>query len=1153
MGGRENGEVSGVREKESQFIIGDGNNIYDFTYVENVAHAHICAERALASEGMVAEKAAGQGLAVDAGDVDHITFVKVSEYHNGSHRGSIRILEGKRGAAWSLFEFQSHDSVEGVAAVGLSDAPKVKPVGSHHVWHARKTRSNVKGVATPAPGLPTHVTNRVYGRRDSRPQGQRRKVEWAGLDIVIGPKVLQLANLKSTSEPSACDSIFSGGGPASGTKLDFMELVTCDPLTKTTEALVTPEGIPDGLELEIMGFDDGAGLDHGIYLQRERLVVVASIGEDLCGSALRSNVTICVVKASKSKWSDTKMSGFSKYVGFLIDDFEEECLALFMRIEESRELQKRANLSRKTTKSGMKGTCELRNLETKLANIDLSLVRSLWSNPYLDWVALNAVNTARGVLLMWDKRMLEKVDSLIGTFSVSYCWKSLSDGFEWVSSGIYGPNFDGLRSVLWGELVDVRQRWNVSCPVMIEFSDWIDQLNLVDLPLVGGTYMRSNGATPPCMSCIDCALVSSDWKEHFSDVIQKMLPRPISDHCPILVEVRRCLMGEIVVLDKKEGFGGLSPADHLHRDELKSEVACLAQRNYIGGLEVEGVFYEEENEMRDLVVQFYKSLYSESEEWRPLIDGLPFSSIGEAKRLILERRFEKEEIVQVLKDLQGDKAPSPDGFTMAFFQKCWSVVEGDILDFFEEVYTHCKFEKSLNTSFITLIPKKVNALNIRDYRPINLIGSMYKLLSKVLANRFRVVLDGSISNSQNSFVGGCQMLDFVLLANECLDCHIKSVAPGIICKLDIEKAYDHMHWGSLFYLLSHMGFGSKWIQWIHMCISTVRFSVLINGTPSGFFNSSRGLRQGDPLFPLLFLLFMEMLSKLFKKTEEGGFIRGFQSEMVPIGDVDNMSSLADILSCRIGVLPMTYLGMSLGASFKAIGVWNPIIEKVERLLAGWMKLYLSSGGRICTPIDQGGLGVRDLISFNKGEVGALSQLGDLMVVVFGKGLWQVRMISPLTLTSMWVRAIGSAFGMTDGVSTGGVAREWNICFGRAINDWEVDDVASFFHILHSKPPIREDDDRVQWVLKKNGVFDIRSYYQALCGNMGMTFPWKGIWGVKAPCRVAFFVWTAVWDRILTCDNLRRRGMVIFGWCCLCRCSGETVDHFLLHCPMSCQI
>ncbi len=236
------------------------------------------------------------------------------------------------------------------------------------------------------------------------------------------------------------------------------------------------------------------------------------------------------------------------------------------------------------------------------------------------------------------------------------------------------------------------------------------------------------------------------------------------------------------------------------------------RRNYIGGLEVEGVFSEEEDEMRDNVVQFYESLYSESEEWRPQIDGLPFSSIGEAKKLLLERRFEKEEIVQVLKDLQGDKAPGPDGFTIAFFQKCWQVVERDILDFFEEVYTHCKFKKSLNTSFITLIPKKVNVLNIKDYRPISLIGSTYKLLSKVLANRFRVVLDGLIFYSHNSFVGGHQMLDSVLIVNECLDSHIKSTTLGIICKLDIEKAYDHVHWGSLLYLLSRMGFGSKCIQ-----------------------------------------------------------------------------------------------------------------------------------------------------------------------------------------------------------------------------------------------------------------------------------------------------------------------------------------------------
>ena len=134
--------------------------------------------------------------------------------------------------------------------------------------------------------------------------------------------------------------------------------------------------------------------------------------------------------------------------------------------------------------------------------------------------------------------------------------------------------------------------------------------------------------------------------------------------------------------------------------------------NHLSVLEVDGVIYEEDSEVADQVVQFYKKLYTKTEEWRPFVEGLEFDQIEGLEREWLARRFEKEEILRVVKKLEGDKALGPDSFSTAFYHHCWRVVESDVLVVFEEFYQHSKFEKSLNATFVALIPKKNGASNI---------------------------------------------------------------------------------------------------------------------------------------------------------------------------------------------------------------------------------------------------------------------------------------------------------------------------------------------------------------------------------------------------------------------------------------------------------
>ena len=287
---------------------------------------------------------------------------------------------------------------------------------------------------------------------------------------------------------------------------------------------------------------------------------------------------------------------------------------------------------------------------------------------------------------------------------------------------------------------------------------------------------------------------------------------------------------------------------------------------------------------------------------------------------------------------------------------------------------------------------------MKDCRPISLVGGLYKWLEKVLVNRLKMSLLKIISKAYNAFVEGRQILDAVLVANETIDSIVRGNSSVVLCKLDLEKAYDHVDWSFLLSVLTKMGFGERWIKWISWCISSTRFFVMINGSPCGFFQSSRGLRQGDPLSPYLFVIVMEAFSQLMKQAVDGGFLSTFRmggygregvivshllfaddtlvfvkdhhsqltffcclliwfeamlglkinlekSELIPLGRVENVEMLAVELGCKVGRLPSTYLGLPLGTRYKSVRVWDGVEERLRKRLALWKSQYISKGGR----------------------------------------------------------------------------------------------------------------------------------------------------------------------------------------------------------------
>ncbi|KAM0925313.1 hypothetical protein ACQ4PT_004285 [Festuca glaucescens] len=516
--------------------------------------------------------------------------------------------------------------------------------------------------------------------------------------------------------------------------------------------------------------------------------------------------------------------------------------------------------------------------------------------------------------------------------------------------------------------------------------------------------------------------------------------------------------------------------------------------------------------------------------------------------------------------------------------------------------------EALNEALITLLPKKAGATELKDFRPISLVHSFARLLTKVLARRLAPRMHELVDKNQTAFIRDrCIQDNFLLVKESGKLLHHRNI-PSLLLKVDVAKAFDSISWPFLFSVLRQRGFGRRWLRWIALLLRSASTSVLVNGSAGDAFRHGRGLRQGDPISPLLFGIAMDVLSAMFRTAERSGFLADLSAiglhhrvslyaddiviftkpdpaELAAVWEVlgcfgmtsglranftkssaapihcseDMVAAVAQILPCPLAMLPCTYLGLPLSIGKPRKAELQVVLDKLAAKLPFWKAHLMTHEGRLVyIQAVMTASVVYQLLALDLDPCkDSLALFNASVRIDLGAGasvlFWEDAWINGLTAAAIapsLLECVRPAVRRRRSVQDGLTGNSWALDISGTLT---IDVVVQYLRLWAAVGEVHLDagdthaPDNFRWKWRGDDQFTSRTAYRMLFHGTTSLPSAPLVWHSFAPLKYKMHAWLALRRRCWTADRRLRRGLPSHTLCPLCDTDDETLDHISLHC------